>query len=579
MKSHYSDWEILKRIALESRACWLQLAAVLALSLLSTPVAMLTPVPLKIVIDSVFGTRPLPRYLTAIWPNVNPSTLAAAFAPCLLVAVILLTYLQGSGNWLFQTYVGEKIALSFRAKLFAHVQRLSLGYHDLQGSADSTFRIQSDASALQTIAIQGLIPLLSAASRLGSMFWITWQLDAPLATVALGVAPVLLFVTYGFRNRLRQRWSAERELSSSANSLVQEVLTSVRIVKAFGREEHEHARFLACSTRRTKVLLGVAALQAGFDILVGVTIAAGLAITLYLGITHVRAGLLTLGDLTLVIAYVMQVLDPLKAISKNVADLQGGLASAERAFRLLDQAPDVAEHPNPLTLKRSRGELSFKDVAFSYDGHRMVLDRINFSVPPGTRVGVRGATGSGKSTLLNLLARFYDVTEGKILLDGIDLRRYNLEDLRNQYAIVPQDSVLFSRSIAENIAYGRIGASHEEIIAAAKLAQAHDFILSLPDGYDTIAGERGMKLSGGERQRIAVARAFLKDAPILILDEPTSALDIRTERDVMEALETLMHGRTTFMIAHRLSTLENCDMLLEIRNGRLADVSHVALIA
>jgi ATP-binding cassette subfamily B protein len=223
--------------------------------------------------------------------------------------------------------------------------------------------------------------------------------------------------------------------------------------------------------------------------------------------------------------------------------------------------------------------LIFEDVAFSYDGSRTVLDGINLKIAAGSRVGIRGATGSGKSTLLNLLPRFYDVTKGRILLDGIDLRRYKLQDLRNQHAIVPQDSVLFSRSIAENIGYGRAGAGMDQIIAAAKLAHAHEFILSLSDGYDTIAGERGMQLSGGERQRIAIARAFLKDAPILILDEPTSALDIGTERIVIDALESLMQGRTTFMIAHRLSTLDGCDVLLEMHNGCLTDVTDVALIA
>ncbi len=579
MKSHYSDWAIFKRIALESRTRWPQLLAVLVLSLLSTPVAMLTPVPLKIVVDSVFGTHPLPGYLTSLWPQVSPSNLAAVLAPCLVVAAVLLTYLQGSGSWLLQTYVGEQIALDFRMKLFAHVQRLSLSYHDLQGSADSTFRIQYDAGSLQGIAIQGAIPLITAASRLACMFWITWRLDPSLAAVALGVAPVLLVITYAFRKRLRDRWAAERDLNSAANSLAQETIGSVRVVKAFGREEYENARFLAYSRRRTRELLRVAALQGGFDVLIGIVIGIGLAVTMYLGILHVRSGLLTLGDLTLVVAYVMQVLDPLKAISKNVADLQGGLASAERAFRLLDRVPDVLDSPQALALTRAKGEVSFENVAFSYDGSRMVLDGINVHVPAGARVGLRGVTGSGKSTLFNLLPRFYDVTEGRILLDGVDLRSYKVADLRNQFAIVPQEPVLFSRSIAENIGYGRTGATMDQIVAAAKLAHAHEFIISLKDGYDTIAGERGMQLSGGERQRIAIARAFLKDAPILILDEPTSALDVGTERIVMDALESLMRGRTTFMIAHRLSTLESCDIVLEMRNGCLTDVSSVEFTA
>jgi ATP-binding cassette subfamily B protein len=310
-------------------------------------------------------------------------------------------------------------------------------------------------------------------------------------------------------------------------------------------------------------------MQGGFDLLVGLTIAGGAAATLLMGVLHVRAGTLTIGSLLVVMAYQAQLYEPLKTLSKKVADLQSGFASAERAFALMDELPEVLERPHARPLARAAGRVTFYNVQFSYDDTRPILRDISFEAEPGARVGIQGATGAGKTTLTNLLMRFYDPAAGQILLDGVDLRDYKLADLRNQFAMVLQEPVLFSTSIAENIAYAQPQATEEEIVAAAKAANVHDFISNLPDGYQTRVGERGMRLSGGERQRISLARAFLKDAPILLLDEPTSSIDTRTEAGIMETMERLMRGRTTFMIAHRLTTLRDCDLRLEIENGRL----------
>ena len=287
--------------------------------------------------------------------------------------------------------------------------------------------------------------------------------------------------------------------------------------------------------------------------------------------------MLSIGDLLLVSAYIAQLLEPLKSVTNKLADLQGSLASAERAFALLDEAPDVAERPHARALKRAIGSVQFENVSFAYDGEHPVLTGVSFEAPPSARVGIQGSSGAGKSTLMSLLTRFYDVSGGRILLDGVNIRDYRLVDLRNQFGMVLQDTVLFSTTVAENIAYGHPEASEGQIIEAARLANAHDFIANLPEGYRTLVGERGMSLSGGERQRISLARAFLKDAPILILDEPTSALDIGTEAAILQALERLIDGRTTFMIAHRLTTLDRCDLRLEIDHGRLGVVGQAAV--
>jgi ATP-binding cassette subfamily B protein len=305
----------------------------------------------------------------------------------------------------------------------------------------------------------------------------------------------------------------------------------------------------------------------------GLITAMGTAAVLLIGVLHVQWGILTLGGLLLVMGYLSQLYGPLSTISRKTASLQRHLASAERAFTLLDQAPDVAERPDAQPLARAEGSVTFRNVCFSYDGVQPVLRNISFDVPAGTRTGVAGRTGAGKTTLTSLLTRFYDPNGGQILVDGVDLRDYKVDDLRRQFAIVLQEPVLFSTSIAENIGYARPGASKDEIAQAARVANAHDFIVALPDGYDTNVGERGMRLSGGERQRIALARAFLKDAPILIMDEPTSSVDMKTEAGIMDAMERLMHGRTTFMIAHRLTTLENCDVLMVIDDGQLIDTT------
>ncbi len=558
-----------RRLGAYARPYWWHIAAILLLQLLSTPLALLVPLPLKIAVDTVIGSKPLPHWIGALLPGhvVASPTALLTVAAGLMLATALLGSLQELTTGLLQTYTGEKLSQDFRSLLFRHVQRLSLSYHDTRGTSDSTYRIQYDAPSIQRVLVDGLIPLCGAAVTLVAMIYVTVRIDWRLAAVALSVSPVLFVLVRTFGPRLRRSWKEIKKLDSSAMGVVQEVLSSVRVVKAFGREDREHDRFLEQSTRRVRREVDVAALQGTFDVFVGVAMAAGSAAALLIGVRQVRAGSLSLGNLLLVMAYLQQIYKPLKTLSKKTADLQAALASADRAFALLDELPEVSERRDAVRIERARGELLFLDVSFAYDAERPVLHRISFAAPPGTRVGIRGMTGAGKTTLMGLLMRFYDPTGGVIRLDGVDLPDYHLADLRRQFALVLQDQLLFSTSIAENIAYGREGATCDEVLEAARLANAYEFITALPAGFDTPVGERGMRLSGGERQRISLARAFLKDAPILILDEPTSSVDVKTEAVIMEAMQRLMQGRTTFMIAHRLDTLAVCDMQVELEKG------------
>ena len=554
------------------RSYWLRILVLLGLSMLATPLTLLTPVPLKVVVDSVLGSQPLSPVLGAILPTSSDTALLVG-ASLLFVVIALLTQLQDLAAAVLRVHTGERLLLDFRTKLFRHLQRLSVSYHDLRGTTDSTYRIQYDAMSAQQIATDTIPSFVTAVFTLVSMLYVTAAIDWQLALVALGICPVLLVVSWHYRRRLRDQSRHVKRLESGAMSVVQEALGAARVVQAFGREEFEEQRFVHRFQDGMRARVRYVVASSGYAMVVGLTTAVGSAAVLYIGARHVQSGVITLGELMLVMSYLLQLYAPLKTMSKRAGSLQNYLASAERAFALLDEEPDVKEQPAAVPLRRARGDVEFEDVCFAYDGERPVLQSVSLHVRPGVRLGVAGATGAGKTTLVSLLNRFYDPTTGCIRLDGADLRAYRVADLRAQFAIVLQDPLLFSTSIGENIAYARPDATFEEIWAAAAAAGAHDFIEALPDGYDTPVGERGVRLSGGERQRISIARAFLKDAPVLILDEPTSSVDVHTEEAIMGAMYRLMEGRTTFMIAHRLSTLGTCDQRIEVDGGRIAHMT------
>ena len=571
MRAH-GDLSIYRRLASETRPYRPHIAGVFVISMLAAPLALLTPVPLAIAVDSVIGSQPLPGFLDAIIPSGLDSSKDGILIFCALMfaAVAVLVQVQELGNTVLKTYTGEKLVLNFRSKLFQQSQRLSLAYHDRVGTSDSTYRVQEDAKALQFIAVESLISLVTAATTLAAMIYVTARIDLQLALVAMAVTPPLLLAARHFRPRMRATSRDVKRLESGALSVVQEVLTGLRVVKAFGQEDREQDRFVGRSSAGMKARIRLALIEGGYAVLVGSIIAAGGATVLFVGVRGVQQGRITLGELLLVMGYLSQLYSPIKTMARKAGSLQNHLASAERCFNLLDEAPEVPERTGARSLERAEGAIEFRNVSFTYGQDRTVLEDVSFSVDPGTRVGIAGATGAGKTTLMSLLARFYDPSSGAILLDGVDLRDYKVADVRAQLGIVLQEPVLFSTTIQENIAYARPQATQEEIEAAATAANIHDFIVALPEGYETEVGERGMRLSGGERQRISLARAFLKDAPILILDEPTSSVDMDTEAMIMEAMERLMAGRTSFMIAHRLSTLEGSDMRLAIDGGRIA---------
>ena len=505
-------------------------------------------------------------------PHSQSTAGTLGIAIFLLLGIALLANLQGLVSWWLQTYTGEKLVWDFRAELLDHVQRLPLAFHDRYGATDSVYRIQHDAPTLQYVAIQGVIPLVTAIIMLLGMILVTARIDVTLALIALAITPLLFVLSLGSSRLVRKRSREVKDLDTSAMSVIQEVLGSIRVIKAFGQENREHERFVRHSSKRMSGQVKLSMMQAVYNVLVGLTLAGGTAAALYLGVQHVRAGLLSVGSLLMVMAYIGQMYQPLQLLSTKVTDLQVWFASLERAFMLLDQKTEIAESPSALRLARATGDFEFRDVFFEYDQSGHGLQNVSFQIPAAARVGIVGSTGAGKTTLLNLLMRFYDPTRGQVLLDGRDVRDYRIADLRRQFSVVLQEPVLFGASIAENIAYGKPDASDEEIVAAAKAAASHEFICKLPDGYDTRPGERGALLSGGERQRISLARAFLRNSPILILDEPTSSVDVQTELSIMQAIEDLMRGKTTFMIAHRLRTLKNCDIILVLENGKLVEV-------
>lgn len=543
----------------------------IVVSIVEIFVGLLAPWSMKILVDNVLGNQAIPSWLA---PSVNAFSLDSKFS--LLVAVCLgglfiglLSEIVSLAHTQLQVGIGQKMVLDLQRDLFEHLQKLSLRYHQKTGTGDAIYRLDADAYCVNNILMSGVFPMMSSLLTLLLMFVILFQIESSLALLSLVVIPPLFFVIHRYSERLSERTERVKEMESGIFNLVHEVFSSIKLVKAFSREHYERERFLEQGTQAVKARLHVTFQESLFSFIVSALTYAGTAIVLLVGGWHVLRGTLTVGDLLVVIAYLGSVYGPLSAISHTVGNLQGSLTSARRVYETLHLQPEVEDIANALEIGRIRGHLKFENVNFAYTDERPVLKNINFEVAPGEMVAVVGLTGAGKTTLVSLIPRFYDATGGRVLIDGVDVREMRLKSLRESISVVTQEPILFSSSVGENIRYGKLNASQNEITAAAEAAQAHDFIERMPDGYDTLLGDSGSQLSGGERQRVSIARALLKDAPVLILDEPTSSLDSRSESRIFTALKRLMKNRTTIVIAHRLSTIRDADKIIVVDGGQI----------
>jgi ABC-type multidrug transport system fused ATPase/permease subunit len=544
-------------------------AASVLLTLLVSLLGLLAPWPLKILFDSVLGDHPLPA---GIEPLLEPfgedrTRLLLVIVVAGLAITLIANGLKVVGSHV-ETRLSQGMILNFRSDLFQHAQRLSMAFHDRSRSGGLIFAInfQADHAAGLVMVLQ---PLAQSALTLVGMFWITYQIHARLALVSLVIVPILYWAVGFYMAHIQERLRRVKALEGESLSIIHEAISMMKVIVAFGREAHQHRKFREQGERAVDERVKVTVRQTAFSLLVNTTTAIGTALVLGYGVSLILNGQMTSGELLVVLAYVASIYAPLSSLSTTIGSLQDRFTSLEVAFDLLDTEPEIRDRPGAVNVGRTTGHVAFEDVSFSYDGRQSTLQGATFEARPGQTIGIVGATGAGKSTLVSLIPRFYDPQSGTIRLDGRDIRDFTLASLRRQVSLVMQEPLLFSGSIEDNIRFARLGASREEIQVAAKAANAHDFIMKLPKRYATSLGERGAMLSGGERQRISVARAFLKDAPILILDEPTSAIDSRTEAVILDALERLMRGRTTFMIAHRLSTLRSADLILVMHGGRI----------
>jgi ABC-type multidrug transport system fused ATPase/permease subunit len=551
--------------------------------LAESAVGLLRPWPLKVVIDLVIGGKHAGHHahLATGLASVHASRMTILYLACgatLLLAVLngLLTYThtQALGR------VGQQYIFDIRCAVFAHIQRLSLSFHDHWRTGDLISRVTGDIQAVQDMIVTGLLNFIANVTTIVGMVAIMLVMDWRFTLVALSISPALFWIVLRYTRRIRQASRAARRSDGLIASIAQETFASIRVVQAFAAEPHQDNQFEAQSQASLRSYLTAVALQSQFTPLVEALTSVGMALVLFVGARRILEGSLSTGQVLVFFSYVNGLYGPLRTLSRLTYTFNRASVSAERIARVLREEPQVTDRPEARPAGRLRGEIEFRAVGFSYHPDQPVLKEISFRALPGDRIGIVGSTGAGKSTLVSLVPRFYDPVAGSVLIDGTDVRQYTLASLRQQVALVLQESLLFHGTIRENIAYGLPSAEQAAIEVAARAANAHSFIQELPDGYDSLVGERGATLSGGQRQRIAIARAMLRDAPILILDEPTSGLDTEVETLVMEALQRLMAGRTTFIIAHRLSTIRRADRILVLEHGRILEAgTHEELLA
>jgi ABC-type multidrug transport system fused ATPase/permease subunit len=544
------------------------LAVVLAAMTLETVMSLAVPWPMKIVLDNVIGGRNLPSRLAMFQGGGARVALLAGIATLLIAAIGAVgSYVESY----FSESLAQRVAHDLRMRTYHHLQSLSLAYYDKHRVSASLTTLTTDIETIQDFASSGtlsiVVDLLSVVGMLVLMFWMNWE----FALLASAVAPFLLWFVSRFKKAVK---SATRQVRlSEAEIVAVEMygLESQRVIKAFGTQNLEESRLRTASCNSLNSALQARKIKSSLSPVVSVTVAACTAVVLWRGADLVLSGAMSIGVLSVFLAYLTRFFKPAQDLAKmSNAIAQTGVA-AERVQAILQTDETIPERPDARPAESLRGEIVFDRVAFGYDSGAQVLRDVSFRIEPGQFVGLVGPTGSGKSTVISLIPRFYDPTAGAVMVDGIDARTYQLQGLRHHFSFVLQDTVLFHGTVAENIAYGRPGASDAEIVAAARMANAQEFIERMPAGYQTLVGDRGMTLSGGQRQRLGIARALIRNSPVLILDEPTAALDPEAEQNVMDALDRLMKGRTVIMIAHRLATLRNADKVIVIKNGVVAE--------
>jgi ATP-binding cassette subfamily B protein/subfamily B ATP-binding cassette protein MsbA len=525
------------------------------------------PWPLKLVVDSVLGGK------RPEWPGLagfDTRALLVVACTALVAIYVLLGLLSVASNYATIS-VGQRMVNDFRGELYGHLQRLSLAFHSRREVGDLLYRLTSDTFAIQTLTMNGFFPVLASGVLLIGMVVVMLRIDWLLTLIALAVVPFLLGSMLRLSRRITALATDARVKESALWSVAQRTMGAIRVVQAFTTEEQEHRRFLHTSTESLDATLRLYTFQTAYGAVINVLIAAGTAAVLWTGATHVLAGKLSVGEVLIFTSYLASLYAPINSLTQTWGLVQSARVGAERVFEILETAPDLQDGTRELARADVHGAITFEDVHFGYDAAREVLRGLSFHARAGEMIAIVGATGAGKTTLVSLVPRFYDPSGGRVLLDGVDVREFRLKALRRQVAMVLQPPLVFPTSVRENIAYGRPEATVEEVLQAARLAQLDDFLARLPAGLDTVVGEGGATLSAGEQLRVTVARAILRDAPILILDEPTAALDVATEARVMAGLERLMAGRTTFVIAHRLSTVRRADAILVLEDGRIAE--------
>jgi ABC-type multidrug transport system fused ATPase/permease subunit len=559
------------------------LLIILMAMLVQTAMSVLAPWPLKIILDNVLGSHKLAPWLQDILPHILNSGTKMQIAIGAAIATVLIAVVGAIASYIanyYTTSVGQWVANDLRVRTYHHLQQLSLSYYDSHQTGTLLSTITSDVQTIQSFASSStlgiIVDMFTIVAMLIVMFWLNWD----FGLIAVAVTPFMLFMVSRFKKAVKKATHEVRKEQSKIVSVVEQGLQSIRVVKAFGRQDLAEEELAEVSRAIVDASLKARRVKALLSPIVAITVSFCTAVVLWRGSVLILAGAMTAGALTVFLAYLSKFFKPVQDLATMTNTIAQTAVGVERIRAILDADNIIPQRPDARRPEKLAGEIEFDHVAFSYSEDAPVLKDVSFHIKPGQIVGIVGPTGGGKSTIVSLIPRFYDPTSGTVRIDGVDIRDYFFRDLRNQIGYVLQETVLFEGSVHDNIAYGREGVTEEQVFKAARLANADEFIARMPHGYDTLVGERGESLSGGQRQRIGIARAIIRDNPILILDEPTAALDTESERFVIEALQRLMKGRTVITIAHRLSTIRDADKIIVLKGGMVAEEgSHDELIA